>query len=182
MSAGEPLDTSLGMSVFIPPTQSSDLNLPQQAEFRPRPAPQDRSLCPKSAFWSKRRWSSSFRSPCSGDQASGFQTRGLFLSLSVDVAPPLLPGSGSEPQMGGARPGSPEAQKGAAAGAARSARVGPASPPPPHRCRLDGALMSSVCLHSALALLQCIGSTTTRIFPSPSPVFPSTGDAPSQFQ
>lgn len=28
MSAGEPLDTSLGMCVFIPPTQSSDLNLP----------------------------------------------------------------------------------------------------------------------------------------------------------
>lgn len=75
---------------------------PQQAEFRPRPAPQERSLCPKSACWSKRRWSSSFRSPYSGDQASGFQTRGLFLSLSVDVAPPLLPGSGSEPQMGGA--------------------------------------------------------------------------------
>lgn len=41
--------------------------------------------------------------------------------------------------------------------------------------------MSSVCLLSALALLQCIGSTTTRIFPSPSSVFPSTGDAPSQF-
>lgn len=86
---------------------------PQQAEFRPRPAPQERSLCPKSACWSKRRWSSSFRSPCSGDQASGFQTRGLFLSLSVDVAPPLLPGSGSEPQMGGGgRPGPQKPKKG----------------------------------------------------------------------
>lgn len=41
--------------------------------------------------------------------------------------------------------------------------------------------MSSVCLLSALALLQCIGSTTTRIFPSPPSVFPSTRDARSQF-
>lgn len=41
--------------------------------------------------------------------------------------------------------------------------------------------MSSVRLPSALALLECVGSTTTRIFPSPSPVFPSFGDAPSQF-
>lgn len=82
MSAGEPLDTSLGIDVFIRPTQPSDLNLPQQAEFQLRPAPQERSQCPKSACWSKRRWSS-FRSPCSGDQASGFQTRGRTFPLAL---------------------------------------------------------------------------------------------------
>lgn len=82
MSAGEPLDTSLGIDVFIRPTQPSDLNHPYQAEFHPRPAPQERSLCPKSACWLKRR-RSSFRLPCSGGQASEFQTRGRTFPLAL---------------------------------------------------------------------------------------------------
>lgn len=99
MSAGEPLDTSLGIDVFIrftPVVRS--LATPQQAEFHPRPAPQECSLCPKFACWSQRLWPCFFRSPCWGD---GFQTlRGTFLSLSV--APTPTPCLGSVPRMRGA--------------------------------------------------------------------------------
>lgn len=101
MSAGEPLDTSVEIDVFIRPTQPSALTLLQRVESHPRPAPQEFSLCPKFACWSKGRWPCSFRPPGRRDQASGFQTRGeTFLSLSV--APTPTPCSGSEPRMRGA--------------------------------------------------------------------------------
>lgn len=100
MSAGEPLDTSLGIDVFIRPTQPSALTLLQRVESHPRPAPQEFSLCPKFAFWPKERWPCSFRPPGRRGQASGFQTRETFLSLSV--APTPTPCLGSEPRMRGA--------------------------------------------------------------------------------
>lgn len=129
MSAGEPLDTSLGIDVFIRPTQPSALTLLQRVESHSRPAPQEFSLCPKFVCWSKGRWPCSFRPPGRRGQASGFQTRGeTFLPLSV--APTPTPCLESEPRMReGGRPGSPVAREGAAAGAARSARVGPAPHP-----------------------------------------------------
>lgn len=99
MSAGEPLDTSLGIDVFIRPTQPSALTLLQRVESHPRPAPQEFSLCPKFACWPKGRWPCFFRPPGRRGQASGFQTRGETL-LSLSVAP--TPCLGSEPRMRGA--------------------------------------------------------------------------------
>lgn len=73
---------------------------------------------------------------------------------------------------GGSRPGSPEAREGAAASAARSARVGSAPHPPPQRCCLDGAPVPSVCLPSALALLLVRWVYYYPYFPVPILCFP----------
>lgn len=66
--------------------------------------------------------------PPSGRRAAETGLLSSKRSLSTSP-PPLPPGSGSEPQMSGGRPGSPESREGAAARAARSARVDPAPHP-----------------------------------------------------
>lgn len=168
MSAGEPLDTSLGIDVFIRPTQPSALTLLQRVESHPRPAPQEFSLCPKFAFWPKERWPCSFRPPGRRGQASGFQTRETFLSLSV--APTPTPCLGSEPRMRGAGL-APQLPGRGRQPAQHVAHVSVPLPTPSALLSpLDGALVLSLRLPSVPSSVR---STTT---PLPSPVFPNFRD------
>lgn len=88
MSAGEPLDTSVGIDVFIRPTQTSALTLLQRVESHPRPAPQEFSLCPKFACWSKGRWPCSFRA--GETRLLGSKREKRLSSRSPSPPPPLL--------------------------------------------------------------------------------------------